>query len=144
MNPTHSDPATQVLRLQPGEDLRGALAAAFDEWHAEGGGRAGCVISAVGSLSQAVLRYAAEPQGTLLAEPLELISLSGTLSPDGLHLHASVADARGQLRAGHVMPGCTVRTTAEIVLAWLPGWAFSREHDAQTGSKELVATPLRR
>ena len=40
------------------------------------------------------------------------------------------------------MPGCIVRTTAEIVLALLPGWAFSRVPDAETGFKELVAKPV--
>ncbi|MEO7885684.1 MAG: DUF296 domain-containing protein, partial [Polaromonas sp.] len=68
---------------------------------------------------------------------------SGTLSPDGAHLHASVAMATGEMRGGHVMPGCVVRTTAEIVLAPLQGWVFAREHDDQTGFKELVARPTR-
>ncbi len=131
---------TLVLRLTPGEDLRSALTAAFTQLQTEHNTQAACVISAVGSLSRAVLRYAAEPNGTVLEEPLELITLSGTLSADGAHLHASVADARGNVRGGHVMPGCIVRTTAEIVLAPLPGWTFSREHDAATGYKELVAT----
>lgn len=129
---------TLVLRLTPGEDLRAALTAAFAQLQTEQNTQAACVISAVGSLSRAVLRYAAEPGGTVLEEALELITLSGTLSPDGAHLHASVADARGDMRGGHVMPGCIVRTTAEIVLAPLPGWAFTREQDAQTGLKELV------
>jgi predicted DNA-binding protein with PD1-like motif len=133
---------THVLRLSPGEDLRSALTKAFAELQAGQHATAACVISAVGSLSRAVLRYAAEPEGTLLAEPLELITLSGTLSPDGVHLHASVATARGEMRGGHVMPGCIVRTTAEIVLAPLPGWVFTREHDAQTGFLELVARPV--
>jgi predicted DNA-binding protein with PD1-like motif len=132
-------PQTLVLRLTPGEDLRLALDAAFAKLQAEQGVKAACVISAVGSLSRAVLRYAAEPAGTVLSEPLELITLSGTLSPDGAHLHASVADAQGHVRGGHVMPGCIVRTTAEVVLAALPGWSFSRQHDAATGYKELVA-----
>lgn len=127
-----------VLRLTPGEDLRTALDAAFTQLQAGQNAQAACVISAVGSLSRAVLRYAAEPGGTVLSEALELITLSGTLSPDGVHLHASVADAQGNMRGGHVMPGCIVRTTAEIVLAPLPGWAFTREQDAQTGFKELV------
>ena len=131
-----------VLRLSPGQDLRSALNAAFAELQAGQHATAACVISAVGSLSRAVLRYAAEPEGTLLEEPLELITLSGTLSPDGAHLHASVATARGEMRGGHVMPGCIVRTTAEIVLAPLPGWVFTREHDAQTGFMELVARPV--
>jgi len=135
-------PDTLVLRLSPGEDLRAALVSAFAELQASQNTKAACIISAVGSLSRAVLRYAGEPEGTLLGEPLELITLSGTLSPDGVHLHASVATARGEMRGGHVMPGCTVRTTAEIVLAPLPGWAFSRQHDAATGYQELVATAV--
>lgn len=131
-------PQTLVLRLTPGEDLRTALNAAFAQLQTEHDTQAACVISAVGSLSRAVLRYAAEPNGTVLGEALELITLSGTLSPDGAHLHASVADAQGNMRGGHVMPGCIVRTTAEIVLAPLPGWEFTRAQDAQTGFKELV------
>ncbi len=137
----NNDPAIHVLRLNPGDDLRAGLQSAFNALQARGC-RAACVISAVGSLSRAVLRHAAEVQASVLDEPLELITLSGTLSPDGLHLHASVADARGRMRGGHLMPGCSVRTTAEIVLALLPGWAFSRAHDARTGFMELVATPL--
>ena len=139
----NNDSATHALRLNPGDDLRAGLQAAFNALQARGC-QAACIISAVGSLSRAVLRYAAEPQGSVLDEPLELVTLSGTLSPDGLHLHASVADARGRMRGGHVMPGCTVRTTAEIVLALLPGWAFGRAHDAQTGFMELVAKPAAR
>jgi len=137
-------PETHVLRLHPGEDLRAALSTAFTELEASQNTGAACIISAVGSLSRAVLRYAGQPEGTLLVEPLELITLSGTLSADGVHLHASVATAGGEMLGGHVMPGCMVRTTAEIVLAPLPGWVFTREHDARTGFKELVATPVGR
>lgn len=135
---------TLVLRLNPGEDLRSTLTKAFAQLQADQQTTAACIISAVGSLSRAVLRYADQPEGALLEEPLELITLSGTLSPDGVHLHASVATARGDMRGGHVMPGCIVRTTAEIVLAPLPGWVFTREHDARTGFKELVARPVGR
>jgi predicted DNA-binding protein with PD1-like motif len=130
---------TQVLRLVPGEDLRGALEAAFTELARAQGAGAACVVTGIGSLTQAVLRYAEQPEGAVLAGPLELITLSGTLSVDGVHLHGSVADARGSVLGGHIMAGCTVRTTAEIVLALLPGWQFSRAPDAATGYQELVA-----
>ena len=133
------DATTHVLRLSPGDDLRGALQASFREVSQAQCATAACIISAVGSLARAVLRYAAEPGGTEIIAPLELITLSGTLSRDGVHLHASVADAQGRVTGGHVMPGCIVRTTAEIVLAVLPGWDFSSEMDAATGYKELVA-----
>jgi uncharacterized protein len=120
-----------VLRLKPGMDLRGALEAA--------GVRAGCVVSAVGSLSRAVLRYAAAEQGAVVEGPLELLTLSGTLSADGVHLHASVSDAQGGVRGGHLMPGCVVRTTAEVVIAVLDDWELRREEDAATGYRELIA-----
>ena len=120
-----------VLRLKPGADLRAGLEAA--------GVRAGCVVSAVGSLSVAVLRYADQLQGMVVDGPLELLTLSGTLSADGVHLHASVGDAQGGVRGGHLMAGCVVRTTAEVVIAVLDDWEFSREEDVVTGYRELVA-----
>lgn len=49
-----------------------------------------------------------------------------------------LSTATGAVFGGHVAPGCVVRTTAEVLLALLPEWAFSRELDAQTGFDELV------
>jgi len=134
-------PSTLALRLEPGTDLRDGLAAAFADRLRQGGPRAACILSGIGSLTQAVLRYAAQDAGTQIDGPLELIALAGTLSPDGVHLHASVADAQGVVRGGHLMAGCTVRTTAELVLAPLPDWQFARRHDPATGYAELVVRP---
>ncbi|RYX96631.1 MAG: DNA-binding protein [Comamonadaceae bacterium] len=141
MTPHANGLGIEVLRLRPGEDLRDVLALVLKPARGDGC-EAASVVSAVGSLSRAVLRYAAEPDGTVIEGPLELISLSGTLSPNGVHLHASVADASGRMRGGHVMPGCIVRTTAELVVAMLPGWAFRRAHDPETGYLELQAKRL--
>jgi uncharacterized protein len=132
-----------VLRLSPGADLRPALEAAFAELARTHGITAGCILSAVGSLSRVVLRYAAEPDGTETVAPLELLTLSGTLSLDGAHLHASVSTAQGTVTGGHLMPGSVVRTTAEVVIALLPGWDFRRAVDATTGYRELVAARIR-
>ena len=128
-----------VLRLGPGDDLRAALEASFAQLAREHGIAAACIVSAVGSLSQAVLRYADRPAGSESDGPLELLMLTGTLSADGAHLHASVADENGQVKGGHLMPGCIVRTTAEVVIALLPGWEFRRELDVATGYRELAA-----
>jgi predicted DNA-binding protein with PD1-like motif len=38
-------------------------------------------------------------------------------------------------------PGCIVRTTAEVLVALLPGHRFSREMDEATGFKELAIRP---
>jgi predicted DNA-binding protein with PD1-like motif len=125
-----------VVRLAPGDDLKAALAAIPAREHVD----AACVVSAVGSLNLAVLRYAGRADAVTLARDLELVTLSGTLAPDGVHLHASVADDSGAVRGGHVQAGCRVRTTAEIVIGLLDGWAFSRAVDPRTGFRELVAS----
>jgi predicted DNA-binding protein with PD1-like motif len=128
-----------VLRLSPGDDLRAVLELAFAQLSREHGIAAACIVSAVGSLSQAMLRYADRPGASNINGPVELLMLSGTLSADGAHLHGSVADANGEVKGGHIMPGCIVRTTAEVVIALLPGWEFRRELDAATGFEELVS-----
>ena len=38
----------------------------------------------------------------------------------------------------HLGYGCLVRTTAEVLIAVLPEWKLSREHDAASGYKELT------
>lgn len=45
-------------------------------------------------------------------------------------MHMAISTATGQVLGGHVAPGCTVRTTAEVLLALLPDWQFTREPDA--------------
>lgn len=127
--------AVHVVRLAPGADLLDALA----RLPGEAGFAAGFVLAAVGSLRPAVLRHAGCAESTIHDGDLELITLSGTLSPDGPHLHMSVSDAHGRVAGGHVMPGCIVRTTAEIVVGASDAWRFGREHDPATGYRELVA-----
>jgi predicted DNA-binding protein with PD1-like motif len=125
------------LRLQPDADLRRALEA----WMGEQEEQAGCLISAVGSLSVAQLRFAGAAAATAIRGELEILSLSGTLSPDGAHLHIAVADSQGAVIGGHLCAGSLVRTTAELVIGLLPDWRFSRELDPATGYPELQITP---
>lgn len=128
----------QAVRLQPGADLRDALAALPHEL----GFSAGFILAAVGSLSRVRLRFAGASTLWERAADFEILTLSGTLGPDGLHLHMAVADAAGAVTGGHVLEGCVVRTTAEIVVGIAPGWVFRRQPDPATGYKEL--NPLRR
>ena len=125
------------LRLRPGDDLRLTLEA----WMGRRRERAGCLISGIGSLSVARLRLAGRPESTTLTGELEILSLAGTLSADGAHLHIAVADCTGALIGGHLCAGSLVRTTAELVVALLPDWQFSRELDPATGCAELQIRP---
>lgn len=121
------------LRLFPGDDLRQALEA----WMGQQSEEAGCVISGVGSLSVAQLRFAGAPETTTIHGDLEILSLAGTLSPDGAHLHIAVADSGGAVIGGHLCGGSLVRTTAELVVGLLPAWEFRRALDPTTGYSEL-------
>ena len=125
------------FRLQPGDDLRRSL----EGWMGEQQEQAGCVISAVGSLSVAQLRFAGAAEATPIQGELEILSLSGTMSPDGAHLHIAVANSTGSVIGGHLCSGSLVRTTAEFVIGLLPEWRFSRELDKATGYAELRITP---
>ncbi|WP_028217554.1 PPC domain-containing DNA-binding protein [Paraburkholderia oxyphila] len=121
------------LRLSPGDDLRDALGAVL----AEHGVAAGYVVQGIGSLSAVELRFAGVDTPASLRGDYEILTLAGSLSPDGAHLHASVSDAQGRVLGGHVARGCIVRTTAEVLLMLLPEYRFSREHDARSGFAEL-------
>lgn len=125
------------LRLQPGDDLRLALEA----WMAQQPQPAGCVISAVGSLSVVQMRLAGAAEATTIRSELEIITVSGTLCPDGAHLHIATADSTGAVRGGHLCAGSLVRTTAELVLGLLPEWEFRRVLDPATGYPELQINP---
>jgi uncharacterized protein len=127
---------THPVRLTPGDDLRGALENTLRALDLE----AAFVLQGIGSLSVAQLRFAGAGHATELRGDLEILTLAGSISPDGAHLHMSVSDARGQVYGGHVTPGCTVRTTAEILLALLPEHRFTREQDAATGYLELAVS----
>ncbi|WP_035985234.1 PPC domain-containing DNA-binding protein [Leptolyngbya sp. KIOST-1] len=129
---------TYCLRVAPGQDLKQELQAFAQTQALE----AGVILMGLGSLTQASLRFAAESEARAIAGPLELVSLSGTLSRHGTHLHGSVADAQGRVYGGHIMPGCLIRTTAEIAVANLPHLRLHRQLDPVTGYLELVVDPL--
>jgi len=125
------------LRLTQGDDLRLAL----ESWMAKQQEQAGCMISAVGSLSVAQFRLAGASEATAIHGELEILSLSGTLAPDGVHLHIAVADSRGAVIGGHLCVGSLVRTTAELVIGLLHESRFSRQLDQATGYAELQISP---
>ena len=103
------------------------------------------MLPGIGSLSTAGIRLAGAAQPTRLAGSMETLTLSGTVAAGGdktaSHMHTAISTATGQVLGGHVAPGCMVLTTAEVLLALLPDWQFTREPDAQTGYDGLVIRP---
>jgi predicted DNA-binding protein with PD1-like motif len=126
------------VRLPPGVDLRQAL----DALAAEQPSASAFVVAGIGSLVEARLRYAGEADETRIEGPLEILSLVGTLSAGGSHLHMAVSDAAGRVYGGHVGRGNIVRTTAEVLLVSLPDWSLTRAHDPATGFSELLVRRL--
>lgn len=123
-----------VLRLLPGEDVRRQL----EGWCNERSVEAAAVISAVGSLSRARMRYGGKNDAESMDGDLEVCAFSGTLSRHGVHLHLAIADPQGHMSGGHLLEGCIVRTTLELVIQGYEGLRFLRAHDTATGFKELL------
>ena len=127
----------QPVRLHPGADIRRALI----EMVATCGAGPAFLVSGIGSLVQGHLRFAGKADETVIPGPLEIISISGSVTSDGAHLHVVVSDANGQVVGGHLGFGNIVRTTLEALVVFLPDWALTREPDAATGFDELVIAP---
>lgn len=127
-----------VLRLRPGQDIKVSLEA----WVRDNGVRAAVVLSVVGSVEHLTLRFADQPNSTVLEGRREVVALGGTLSAQGgSHLHVAVADGSGTTLGGHLLDGSRVYTTLEIALGVLPDVGFSREVDPTWGWHELVVWP---
>lgn len=127
-----------ALRLLPGQDLKNELDSLIEKKNIE----AACVVTCVGSLTRAVLRFANQKLATELKGHFEIVSLTGTLSKHGSHCHIALSDESGRTYGAHLLEGCEIYTTAEIVIGVLPTLRFSRILDARTGYPELEITDL--
>ena len=126
-----------AFRLLPGQDLKIEI----EKKVKENNWKAVAIVSCVGSLESASIRFANQKEAAKIPGSLEIVRLTGTLGSGGTHIHISVSDSTGKTTGGHLMPGCPVYTTAEIVLAVLKNVVFDRETDPTYGFKELVVKP---
>ena len=129
---------THVFRLRRGSDLLKAL----QEYARTRRIAAGTVVSGVGCVTRARVRDASGVTVRELNEPLEIVSRMGTLSAARTHLHISLAREDLTVLGGHLMEGCIVNTTAEVVLLELDGVRFGAEWDGETGYDELAILSL--
>lgn len=123
-----------TFRLKSGEDLFEAIVAFIKEKNIE----AGCVLSGVGSLTHFTLRFANQEAYAEADGHFEIVSLTGTVSIHGSHLHVSISDEQGKTIGGHLVSGCVIYTTAEIVIAVFDNVVYKREFAEDSGYDELV------
>ena len=81
-----------TIRLKPGDDIKVIL----DELARDYNISAGIIITCVGSLKKASVRFAGEPDTTILEGPFEIVSLTGTVAKTGSHIHISLSDKTGR------------------------------------------------
>lgn len=124
---------THAFRLTHGMDLKKEI----EKYCKAQNIIAGSVLSGVGCVYRACIRNAGGIETIEVNKDLEIVSLMGTISKDGLHLHISLSDENLKTIGGHLKAGCLVNTTAEIILVELEEYEFTRKMDETTGYKEL-------
>jgi len=126
-----------TFRLKPGDDLYEGIEFFVRERQID----AGVILCAVGSLTHIVLRLANQEGYDHTEGHFEIVAITGTVSIHGSHIHIAISDGAGRTSGGHLVPGCKIFTTAEIVLAVFPGIVYRREPCGLSGYDELVVYP---
>jgi predicted DNA-binding protein with PD1-like motif/glutaredoxin len=106
------------LHLGAGSDLRASL-----EQLGTQAGASGFVLGVVGYLSQAAFQCPGQAEPTVLQGHLEIITLQGTVAPQGVHLHLSLSDGECQVWGGHLEHGSLVLRGADLLVGFLPSAA---------------------
>lgn len=122
-----------VLRLKRGSDLKQSIV----QYCMDNNISSGAIVSAVGSVKEVNIRKADGVNTYFEVKDYEVVSLSGTISEDGPHLHISLSDVNLRVIGGHLMDGTIVNTTMELVIMKFNKYRLSRSFDVETGYKEL-------
>lgn len=130
-----------VLRLCRGEDIVGSIRDACQEY----GINAACILSAVGSVQEAVFYDPRpdkrDPAGIAYGEPIyvhypaELLSAHGEINvlengERSIHIHAVFADSQGRVSGGHLMgEGNKALNTVNIFIGIMDDVEFGVRYD---------------
>ena len=129
-----------AFRLKPGEDLKAGIQKLVTDKQI----KAGWISTCVGSLTNYKIRFANQPEGSSDSGHFEIVSLTGTVSVNGYHIHISISDSTGKTIGGHLMDGCKIYTTAEIVILSSNDFIFKREKDGTTPWEELQIEEIKK
>jgi predicted DNA-binding protein with PD1-like motif len=121
-------------RLRRGDDLLRELKKLAAEENLE----LAVILSAVGCVTRARVRDAGGVTVRDIDQPCEIVSATGTVSHKRCHVHVSFAKEDLSAVGGHLMEGCIINTTCELVLGVVDGWRCGVEQDEETGYDEIV------
>ena len=121
-------------RLRWGDDLLRSVEKIAQEEQLELAG----ILSAVGCVSRGRVRDASGVTVRDINEDCEIVSATGTVSRKRCHIHVSFSKEDLSTVGGHLMEGCIINTTCELVLGVVDGWHCGVEQDEETGYDEIV------
>lgn len=123
-----------IFRLHRGDDLKQSIL----EFCKMNNINSGIMACAVGCCSKVRFRLAGAESFYEDEKDYEIVSIMGTISKDGVHIHISFADDTGKVVGGHLSDGCIINTTCEVSIIETNKYKLSREYDEETCYKELV------
>jgi predicted DNA-binding protein with PD1-like motif len=131
-----------AMRLTPGTDVLAGIIEACEKYNIKDG----VIISALGSWREVTFCNPIDlPNGkkgygdpTILEGNYELVSLSGIICHDTEgkilpHIHLTISDEKGNAYGGHMMPGCEVLLTTDLVIGTFAGIVMGRRYDEELG-----------
>ncbi|MFX1484503.1 MAG: PPC domain-containing DNA-binding protein [Promethearchaeota archaeon] len=131
-----------ISRMMPGEDVLETIEKIATEFKVESG-----QINLIGAIAGAKLGYfdtgTNEYRDFTVDENVEVVSCMGNISRlDGkplVHAHMIVSDEAGRCYGGHLMRGCTVSVTIELIIIETAA-KLTRRRDERTGLNLLSIT----
>lgn len=128
-----------IFRLTKGMDLKKSIV----EYCKDNNIKAGIIGACVGCCYEIYFRLAGGKDFYHKIGDHEIVSMTGTISEDGVHIHVSFADIEGNVVGGHLSDGCYVGSTAEVAIIEVDNYKLTREFDEETGYKELVIEKIK-
>jgi predicted DNA-binding protein with PD1-like motif len=125
-----------VAKMKPGEDILETIQKVCKDYNVVSG-----ELSLIGAVGSAKLGYFNREKGEYTSftveEDVEVVSCSGNISKGAddeyvVHAHMIVSDEEGRCYAGHLMQGCIVSVTIELIVTEFND-QLRRARDPHTG-----------
>jgi predicted DNA-binding protein with PD1-like motif len=138
VNVTNTTGKVVIARLEPGEDLLHSIEKVASENRVRSG-----QLSMIGAVKGVHLGYFDREQKAYkdftVSEDLEIVSGIGNITRHDnnyvIHAHLVAADETGRCYGGHLLEGCLVSVTIELIIIEVP--ELKRAVDELTGLKLL-------